>query len=145
MSKKQKILLIILIVAVIAAVALIIIKNTANEPKKQEEVINKNENVISSKEVSGVLFENIKYVYDGKNTTINLDISNFNETKVKLGLFIVNVYDENDKLMDTFAPVSNSIIGVEESISLEFSLDKNLSKANRIEFELPNLEVIEEE
>ena len=144
MSKKQKILLVILGILIVLVIALVIIKNTAKEEKAKVEIVNENEGVISSKEVSNVVFDNIKYVYDGEKTVVNLDIFNFNEKKIKIGLFIVNVYDENNKLLDTFAPVCNKIIEVEERKSLEFSLEKDLSKAYRLEFELPNLELIEE-
>lgn len=150
MKNNKKILLIILTVVVIASVALIILKNSNTEEpnkgnNKKDEVVNKNEDVVSRKEVSNIAFDNISYVYDGKRTTVKLEITNNNEKSVQLGLFIVNVFDKKNELIDSFAPVSKSTIGVGDVKKIEFSLDKDLSNAYKLEFELPNLEFIEEE
>lgn len=142
---------VILGILLIAFVGLIVLKVTNssdennNVDNKREEVVNQSAGVISRKEVSNVVFDNISYVYDGEKTTVKLEITNNNDKSIKLGLFIVNVYDKNNEIMDTFAPVSKNVIAVGEKKELEFSLDKDLSQAERIEFELPNLEFIEEE
>ena len=151
MKSNRKILFAILGILLIAFVGLIVLKVTNssdennNVDNKREEVVNQSAGVISRKEVSNVVFDNISYVYDGEKTTVKLEITNNNDKSIKLGLFIVNVYDENNEIMDTFAPVSKNVIAVGEKKELEFSLDKDLSQAERIEFELPNLEIVEEE
>ena len=151
MKSNRKILFVILGILLITFVGLIVLKVTNssdennNVDNKREEVVNQSAGVISRKEVSNVVFDNISYVDDGEKTTVKLEITNNNDKSIKLGLFIVNVYDENNEIMDTFAPVSKNVIAVGEKKELEFSLDKDLSQAERIEFELPNLEFIEEE
>ena len=151
MKSNRKILFVILGILLIAFVGLIVLKVTNssdennNVDNKREEVVNQSAGVISRKEVSNVVFDNISYVYDGEKTTVKLEITNNNDKSIKLGLFIVNVYDKNNEIMDTFAPVSKNVIAVGEKKELEFSLDKDLSQAERIEFELPNLEIVEEE
>lgn len=151
MKSNRKILFVILGILLITFVGLIVLKVTNssdennNVDNKREEVVNQSAGVISRKEVSNVVFDNISYVYDGEKTTVKLEITNNNDKSIKLGLFIVNVYDENNEIMDTFAPVSKNVIAVGEKKELEFSLDKDLSQAERIEFELPNLEIVEEE
>lgn len=151
MKDNRKTLFVILGILLIAFVGLIVLKVTNssdennNVDNKREEVVNQSAGVISRKEVSNVVFDNISYVYNGEKTTVNLEIINNNDKTIKLGLFIVNVYDENNEIMDTFAPVSKAEISVGKKQELEFSLDKDLSQAERIEFELPNLEFVEEE
>jgi len=151
MSKKEKILLIILLIIITLFISVIILynllKNNYDDSENNNNIIkNTNQNVISDKEISKVLFSNIKYTYDGEVTTLFMDITNKNEKTIIISHFIIKAYDENNDLIGEFHPVCKSKINPNEQLSqFEVFIKNNLIHAYSIEFELPELEFVEKD
>ena len=95
MKNKRNLLITILAITIIFFIGLIIAIIVKNKDSKNNVYNNLNEQVISTKEVSNIVFTNIKYEYKDNMTIVSMKILNKNDKTIKLNNFIVNVYDEN--------------------------------------------------
>lgn len=143
MKNKRNLLITILTITIIFFIGLIIAIIVKNKDSKNNVYNNLNEQVISTKEVSNIVFTNIKYEYKDNMTIVSMKILNKNDKTVKLNNFIVNVYDENKNIIGTFNPYVGGEIESNKSNNISFSIKEDYSKANSIEIELPELEFIE--
>jgi len=143
MKNKRNLLIAILTITIIFFIGLIIVIIVKNKDSKNNVYNNLNEQVISTKEVSNIVFTNIKYEYKDNMTIVSMKILNKNDKTVKLNNFIVNVYDENKNIIGTFNPYVGGEIESNKSNNISFSIKEDYSKANSIEIELPELEFIE--
>lgn len=143
MKNKKNLLITILIITIIFFIGLITVIIVKNKDSKNNVYNNLNEQVISTKEVSNIVFTNIKYEYKDNMTIVSMKILNKNDKTVKLNNFIVNVYDENKNIIGTFNPYVSGEIESNKSNDIGFSIKEDYSKANSIEIELPELEFIE--
>ena len=141
-NQTKKIFISIGVVLVLLVVLLVILKLTNNDSNKIIE--NTNEGVIKSRVVDNVLFDDIKYTYDGEKTLVELSITNNNDKSIKIGVFTAKVYDKNNELINTFVPVCDSEIKQGEKKELKFSIKSDLSNAYTMEIELPNMEFVAE-
>lgn len=142
MKNKRNLLIAILTITIIFFIGLIIVIIVKNKDSKNNVYNNLNEQVISTKEVSNIVFTNIKYEYKDNMTIVSMKILNKNDKTVKLNNFIVNVYDENKNIIGTFNPYVGGEIESNKSNNISFSIKEDYSKANSIEIELPELEFI---
>ena len=136
---KKKIILITSILVILIVITLVILNN-----KKTNLDVDKDNKLSLSKEVSNVVFTNIKYSYEKEHTVISYKIFNKNDKDIKLNDYIVNVYDKNNKLLGTLEPVCESIIESNNYIFISTSKKEEYKKAYKLEIELPNLEYINE-
>ena len=145
--KKKNILriLLLLFISILIFITIIIIKKDNKETNKpQEENIQTiTTDVTLKKEVSNIVFDNILYTYDGKITKVNLTITNNNEKNVKINTFVIKVYDKDNKQIGVFNPNSKYEFKPKDKIDLEFFIALDLSNADYLEYELPELEIIE--
>lgn len=127
------------------ALAIIIINKKNEDTDKNKEIVNTNKDVISNKEVSNILFSNIKYVYYDNKTEVSFVITNNNEENIKLSHFLINAYDESENLIGTIHPICDLVINAKDTLS-DFSVitENDFSNAYSIKFELPELEIIYE-
>lgn len=143
MKNKKNLLITILAITIIFFIGLITVIIVKNKDSKNNVYNNLNEQVISTKEVSNIVFTNIKYEYKDNMTIVSMKILNKNDKTVKLNNFIVNVYDENKNIIGAFNPYVSGEIESNKSNDISFSIKEDYSKANSIEIELPELEFIE--
>ena len=143
MKNKRNLLITILTITIIFFIGLIIAIIVKNKDSKNNVYNNLNEQVISTKEVSNIVFTNIKYEYKDNMTIVSMKILNKNDKTIKLNNFIVNVYDENKNIIGTFNLYVGGEIESNKSNNISFSIKEDYSKANPIEIELPELEFIE--
>lgn len=141
MKKKYKILVVIIVVVLCALVYIFFVN------KKNDNVDNENfdNNLLLSKEVSNIVFTNIKYKYEDDLTVISMKMFNKNDKSVKLGEFIVNVYDKDNNLLGTLNPYFSKEIEKNKSDEIEFSKKEKYDNAYSLEIELPNLELLDSE
>lgn len=141
MKKKYKILVVIIVVVLCALVYIFFVN------KKNDNVDNENfdNNLLLSKEVSNIVFTNIKYKYEDDLTVISMKMFNKNDKSVKLGEFIVNVYDKDNNLLGTLNPYFSKEIEKNKSDEIEFSKKEKYENAYSLEIELPNLELLDSE
>lgn len=142
MKKKYKILVVIIVV-VLCALVYIFLVNKKNDNNITEETNNNNLSI--SKEVSNIVFTNIKYKYEDGLTIISMKMFNKNDKTVKLGEFIVNVYDKDNNLLGTLNPNLSDKIEKNKSNEIEFSKKEKYDNAYSLEIELPNLELLDSE
>lgn len=150
MKRRNLILIICLMVLVFVVVGVIAVK-LLNSDKENNNFIennngiieNTNKDVISDKEVSNILFSDIKYTYDGVRTRVTLTITNNNDKSVLIGDFIVKVYDKNNNYIDEFTPSVSYVLPKNESGDIGFSIKEDLIEVYKLEIELPNLEFVE--
>ncbi len=100
MKKKYKILVVIIGI-VLSVLIIIFLVNKNSNNINDENTIN---NILASKEVSNIVFTNIKYKYEDGLTIISMKMFNKNDKTVKLGEFIVNVYDKDNNLLGRLNP-----------------------------------------
>ncbi len=141
MKKKYKILVVIIGIVLCALVYIFFVN------KKNDNVDNENfdNNLLASKEVSNIVFTNIKYKYEVGLTIISMKMFNKNDKTVKLGEFIVNVYDKDNNLLGTLNPNLSDTIEKNKSDEIEFSKKEKYENAYSLEIELPNLELLDSE
>lgn len=153
MSEKVKKILFIISIILIIFIAIILIYIKRNEdndvnvtPDGNNKVItNTNKDVISDKVISNLIFTDIKYTYDFKETKVFMNIINNNTESVKISRFIIKIYNEKNELVETLNPVYNNIIKPNSDINnFMVTIEKDLSNAYKIEIELPELEFIKE-
>lgn len=118
--------------------------NNVDDNKENQIKENKNLGVVSKKSVSNLVFDNIKYIYDGEYTIVYMEITNNNDKGVYLREFVVKVYDKNNELLGEFNPNPDYLIESGKTNDLEFFTKRDLSSAFRMEIELPQLEYNEE-
>ena len=141
MKKKYKILVVIIGI-VLSVLIIIFLVNKNSNNKDNENTIN---NLLASKEVSNIVFTNIKYKYEDGLTIISMKMFNKNDKTVKLGEFIVNVYDKDNNLLGTLNPNLSDTIEKNKSNEIEFSKKEKYDNAYSLEIELPNLELLDSE
>lgn len=143
MKTKRNLLITILAITIIFVLGLITVIIVKNKDSKNNVYNNLNEQVISTKEVSNIVFTNIKYEYKDNMTIVSMKILNKNDKSVKLNNFIVKAYDETKNIIGTFNPYVDGEIESNKSNNISFSIKEDYSKANSMEIELPELEFIE--
>lgn len=141
MKKKYKILVVIIGI-VLSVLIIIFLVNKNSNNINDENTIN---NILASKEVSNIVFTNIKYKYEDGLTIISMKMFNKNDKTVKLGEFIVNVYDKDNNLLGTLNPNLSDTIEKNKSNEIEFSKKEKYDNAYSLEIELPNLELLDSE
>ena len=141
MKKKYKILVVIIGI-VLSVLIIIFLVNKNSNNINNENTIN---NLLDSKEVSNIVFTNIKYKYEDGLTIISMKMFNKNDKTVKLGEFIVNVYDKDNNLLGTLNPNLSDTIEKNKSNEIEFSKKEKYDNAYSLEIELPNLELLDSE
>lgn len=141
MKKKYKILVVIIGI-VLSVLIIIFLVNKNSNNINNENTIN---NLLASKEVSNIVFTNIKYKYEDGLTIISMKMFNKNDKTVKLGEFIVNVYDKDNNLLGTLNPNLSDKIEKNKSNEIEFSKKEKYDNAYSLEIELPNLELLDSE
>ncbi len=141
MKKKYKILVVIIGI-VLSVLIIIFLVNKNSNNINNENTIN---NILASKEVSNIVFTNIKYKYEDGLTIISMKMFNKNDKTVKLGEFIVNVYDKDNNLLGTLNPNLSDTIEKNKSNEIEFSKKEKYDNAYSLEIELPNLELLDSE
>lgn len=141
MKKKYKILVVIIGI-VLSVLIIIFLVNKNSNNINNENTIN---NLLASKEVSNIVFTNIKYKYEDGLTIISMKMFNKNDKTVKLGEFIVNVYDKDNNLLGTLNPNLSDTIEKNKSNEIEFSKKEKYDNAYFLEIELPNLELLDSE
>lgn len=141
MKKKYKILVVIIGI-VLCVLTVIFLVNKKNNNMDNGNPIN---NLLASKEVSNIVFTNIKYKYEDGLTIISMKMFNKNDKTVKLGEFIVNVYDKDNNLLGTLNPNLSDTIEKNKSNEIEFSKKEKYDNAYSLEIELPNLELLDSE
>ena len=141
MKKKYKILIVIIGI-VLSVLIIIFLVNKNSNNINNENTIN---NLLASKEVSNIVFTNIKYKYEDGLTIISMKMFNKNDKTVKLGEFIVNVYDKDNNLLGTLNPNLSDTIEKNKSNEIEFSKKEKYDNAYSLEIELPNLELLDSE
>lgn len=141
MKKKYKILVVIIGI-VLSVLIIIFLVNKNSNNINNENTIN---NLLASKEVSNIVFTNIKYKYEDGLTIISMKMFNKNDKTVKLGEFIVNVYDKDNNLLGTLNPNLSDTIEKNKSNEIEFSKKEKYDNAYSLEIELPNLELLDSE
>ena len=141
MKKKYKILVVIIGI-VLSVLIIIFLVNKNSNNINNENTIN---NLLASKEVSNIVFTNIKYKYEDDLTIISMKMFNKNDKTVKLGEFIVNVYDKDNNLLGTLNPNLSDTIEKNKSNEIEFSKKEKYDNAYSLEIELPNLELLDSE
>jgi len=94
--KKRNFLIIILVCLFLTFITVLItVKLYQNNINKDNNLITTGE-VTKEKEVSNILFSNIKYTYNNNITEVSLNITNKNNYKVKISNFIINVYNKKN-------------------------------------------------
>lgn len=143
MKNKNKILVIVLIILILFSIALLVLVFTN---KKEEDITYKDDNLLINKdvieniEVNNILFSNIKYKYDNEETNMIFDITNNMDEALTIGHFIINVYDKDNNLINSFHPVYNRELQKEETITnFSVSIPLDLSNGYKIAIELPEL------
>lgn len=136
---KKKIILISSILVILIVITLVILNN-----KKTNLDVDKDNLLSLSKEISNVVFTNIKYSYEKEHTIISYKIFNKNDKDIKLNNHIVNVYDKDNNLLGSLESVSESIIESNDYIFITISKKEEYKNAYKLEIELPNLEYINE-
>jgi len=116
--------------------------NTNPNATVEEPIYNTEEDVISNKEYDGIVFSNITYYYDGEYTNVEFKVTNNKKKSIKLNYFDVVVKDKNNKEIGTFSAYYDKEINSGDSTELSVSLDADFTKAYHIEFNLKELEEI---
>lgn len=159
MKIKDKLLIILLIILIIIFLLIILLKNTVNykdnEKKEEDNVVKvenegiiqvSNDDVIKDREISGVLFSDISYIYTGKDTIITLDITNKNLETIERLRFEFSVYDKNNNLLGSFNGAYEKNIANNYKLNdLLFGTDKDLSDAYSMDIVITELNFINEE
>lgn len=140
--KNKKILIVGLILVIILFTFVLVLKII--KTKNNEHVIDEL-SLTDSHTVSNILFDNIEYIYEEGITTVKMKATNNNKETIVLGRYVIKVYDENDNYLDSFTPTSNYKLKQNETLELEFFLEKDLSIAHHLEIDLPNLEFMKRE
>ena len=135
--KKRNCLIVILILFVILFIALVIYKNVNS--KKGNDFQN-----IDDIEISNILFSDIIIKYYDDRTAISFNITNNNESNVKLNNF--NIYGLiGDEDIVTFYPKYSDIINSKKTISnFEYTIYVKYDKISDLYIELNELEFIED-
>ena len=135
--KKRNCLIVILILFVILFIALVIYKNVNS--KKGNDFQN-----IDDIEISNFLFSDIIIKYYDDRTAISFNITNNNESNVKLNNF--NIYGLiGDEDIVTFYPKYSDIINSKKTISnFEYTIYVKYDKISDLYIELNELEFIED-
>lgn len=142
--KKEKLILIVCLVILFLFVSIVIFVKLNNSNSNNNDIFeNKNKDVVSDKEVSNILFSNIKYKYDGTGTEVSMKITNKNDKIVKIGEMNIKIFDESKVFIGEFNPFVIYDLYPDRSGEITFSIEKNLSEAFSLEIELPNLEFID--
>lgn len=157
MKKRNIILTVCLIICIAIAIGIILLKlfnnkdnitdnNNNNIDNNKDNNIKENLNpeVISKKNISNLVFDNIKYTYDGEFTTVYMEVTNNNHKGVYLKAFVVKVYNKNNEILGKFNPNPNYLIEPGKTNELKFFIKKDFSEAYKMEIELPELEFEEE-
>jgi len=140
--KKRNFLIIILVCLFLTFITVLItVKLYQNNINKDNNLITTGE-VTKEKEVSNILFSNIKYTYNNNITEVSLNITNKNNYKVKISNFIINVYNKKNELIGSFEPFCRYEFNSNETIEFSFSTNQDLSSAYYLEYKLPELEMI---
>lgn len=103
---------------------------------------------IQIKDIEYNLEENVnvkldKFYYQDSYTTVNLIITNNNNIAINIGRYIVYVYDKNDNLIGMFNPTLDTNIPANSSTNQMFSVNDDLRKADKIDYEFNNVTKIE--
>lgn len=135
--EKRNCLIVILILFVILFIALVIYKNVNS--KKGNDFQN-----IDDIEITNILFSDIIIKYYDDRTAISFNITNNNESNVKLNNF--NIYGLiGDEDIVTFYPKYSDIINSKKTISnFEYTIYVKYDKISDLYIELNELEFIED-
>lgn len=135
--KKRNCLIVILILFIMLFIALVIYKNV--NLKKDN-----NFQDIDDIEISNILFSDIVIKYYDDRTAISFNITNNNDSDVKLNNF--NIYGLiGDKDIVTFYPKYSEILSSKETISnFEYTIYVKYDKIADLYIELNELEFIED-
>ncbi len=109
-------------------------KDPEKKPTDKNVVEVKEKGVIENKEYSGIKIENIKFVYDGKYTTMSFVLINSRSEAITLGRYDVIVKDAKDEELGKLESYSADEIQPNESLEISLSLDKDFSKATSADF-----------
>jgi len=156
LKNRDKFLMILLIFLIVMFLLIILLKKFVNYNEKEENnVINEekneiievsNEEVIKDREVSGILFSDIRYIYNGKETIITMDITNKNLETIEILKFEFIVYDKNNNLLGNFSGFYNKkIVNNEKLNNLLVGTDRDLSDVYSMDIFISKLEFSEEE
>jgi len=151
-KKRDIILLIILAITLINFIFVIALKiindknNNIVDDNNEEEIIEvTKEEVVSDKEESGVLFSDIRYIYDGENTIITMDITNKNNKTIKLIKYTFKIYDKDNNLIGDIDARYEKIIEINQILNdLEMGTNVDLTHAYSTEVEVTEIEFVEE-
>lgn len=150
-NKQRKFLLVILIILIVLLTSLIIFKNLY----KTENIENNQENdksykitevgITNKQEISNIVFDNIKYEYDGSNTLVYFDVKNNNEKDVILHKIEFKIYDKDSNLICLFEPTLNNTLKSKESFdNVNIEIETDCKQAYALEIVLPEMEYIKE-
>lgn len=156
LKNRKKILLMILIILIILFLLVIGLKffwnNESNNVDgnindgKDEVIEITKEEVVKDREISGILFSDISYIYDGKETIITLDITNNNLENINYLEYEFKIYDKTNNLISEVSGVYNKeIISGKKLNDLTLGTDRDLSEAYLMEISINKLEFVDVE
>lgn len=114
-------------------------KEEEKKPTKENIVEVNEKGVIENKDYSGIKIENIKFIYDGKNSVMSFNIINSRSAAITLGRFDVIIKDAKGNLLGKLESYSPDEIQPNELLEMSLSLDKDFTKAASADFDFFSL------
>ncbi len=110
------------------------------QEKKEEKVINPENNTIQAYTVDNITFDNISISYEKNQTSISMIIHNNQEEAINLGSFKVNALNQNNELIKTFDAYYDLDIAPQDEGELTISVDQELKNVQNITIDLNGVE-----
>ena len=139
-TKRKKITVLISIILIFLISIIYYSNNNTNNNNIKKIIYNKNKSFTKEQTIEGIIFSDIKCLYDGKNSLISYNISNQTDQDINLNNYKVLVKDKKGTIITNIfinfskkiAPkekmiYKNSVVGVDlsDAYSMELKLNTN--------------------
>ena len=111
-------------------------KDKTNKDDKQEETYNTNEGVIEDKEVEGLKLTNTSLVSTENSATLVTSVSNPTDEDKEVRIFYIHVKDKNGDEIVTLQGYVGGVVPAGQTREITSNVDRNLSNAYTVEYEL---------
>ena len=115
LKKKYVKCLIIFVIIIILIVALVLLLTHKSDDGLK---YNKNKSFVSKQEVEGIVFKDIKCIYDGKNSLISYKMVNNTKKKIYLENYDVIVKDKNNNRLTRISAHVTQTLKAKESVEM---------------------------
>ena len=139
--KNKNVIIATITITLIIILAFLIFRDTKEDKKpkakdKEEMISITDPEIMKNQKVDGMDINNVLFVIQDGKSRLMAEIVNNTESDYKLKQYIVTIKDKDNKVLGTMHGYVGEEIKVGETRNLDVSIDRDLSQATTIEYEV---------